>query len=196
MFHGLPLPELRLDAWRSRLAVVSQTPLLFSDTVANNIGLGKPDATRTQIEQAARLACVHEDIIRLPQGYETQVGERGVMLSGGQKQRLAIARAVLLESEILVLDDALSAVDGRTEFTILHNLRQWGRDKTLIITAHRLSALQGADEIMVLYHGTVAQRGGHEALLQQAGWYRDMFLYQQLEAALTADPDQPEVADA
>ncbi len=126
-FHDLPLPILQLDSWRARLAVVNQTPFLFSDTVANNIALGKPDATQAQIERVAQLASVHDDILRLPQGYETEVGERGVMLSGGQKQRISIARALLLEAEILILDDALSAVDGRTEHQILHNLRQWGR---------------------------------------------------------------------
>ncbi|VTR27781.1 Putative multidrug export ATP-binding/permease protein SAV1866 [Serratia fonticola] len=112
---ALPLTQIKLDEWRSRLSVVSQTPFLFSDSVANNIALGNPAATQEQIEQAARLASVHEDILRLPQGYETEVGERGVMLSGGQKQRISIARALLLEAEILILDDALSAVDGRTE---------------------------------------------------------------------------------
>ncbi len=126
-FHDVPLPRLQLDDWRSRLAVVSQTPFLFSDTIANNIALGCPTATQDQIEHVARLASVHEDILRLPQGYDTEVGERGVMLSGGQKQRISIARALLLDAEILILDDALSAVDGRTEHQILHNLRQWGR---------------------------------------------------------------------
>ncbi|MDN7197766.1 ABC transporter transmembrane domain-containing protein, partial [Klebsiella pneumoniae] len=111
-FHDLLLPILQLDSWRARLAVVNQTPFLFSDTVANNIALGKPDATQAQIERVAQLASVHDDILRLPQGYETEVGERGVMLSGGQKQRISIARALLLEAEILILDDALSAVDG------------------------------------------------------------------------------------
>lgn len=125
-FHDLLLPILQLDSWRARLAVVNQTPFLFSDTVANNIALGKPDATQAQIERVAQLASVHDDILRLPQGYETEVGERGVMLSGGQKQRISIARALLLEAEILILDDALSAVDGRTEHQILHNLRQVG----------------------------------------------------------------------
>ena len=195
-FHGLPLRTLDLDQWRGRLAVVSQTPFLFSDTVANNIALGRPNAGRREIERVAELASVHEDILRLPQGYETQVGERGVMLSGGQKQRLAIARALLLEAEILVLDDALSAVDGRTEHHILQNLRQWGEDRTLIITAHRLSALSNADEILVLSQGTVTQRGKHQGLLQQPGWYRDMFRYQQLEAALSDDDGRPEAADA
>ncbi|ELY6212531.1 SmdA family multidrug ABC transporter permease/ATP-binding protein [Cronobacter dublinensis] len=189
-FHGVPLARLHLDEWRARLAVVNQTPFLFSDTVASNIALGKPDATRDDIERAAQLACVHDDILRLPQGYETQVGERGVMLSGGQKQRISIARALLLEAEILVLDDALSAVDGRTEHQILHNLRQWGENRTVIISAHRLSALTEASEILVLQHGQVAQRGRHEALAAQPGWYRDMYRYQQLEAALDDAPGE------
>ncbi|EOY5422268.1 SmdA family multidrug ABC transporter permease/ATP-binding protein [Cronobacter dublinensis] len=189
-FHDVSLARLHLDEWRARLAVVNQTPFLFSDTVASNIALGKPDATRDDIERAAQLACVHDDILRLPQGYETQVGERGVMLSGGQKQRISIARALLLEAEILVLDDALSAVDGRTEHQILHNLRQWGENRTVIISAHRLSALTEASEILVLQHGQVAQRGRHEALAAQPGWYRDMYRYQQLEAALDDAPGE------
>ncbi|MBJ3814827.1 SmdA family multidrug ABC transporter permease/ATP-binding protein [Shimwellia pseudoproteus] len=188
-FHGVALPELQLDSWRERLAVVSQTPFLFSDTVANNIALGRPWASQAQIERAAQLASVHEDILRLPEGYNTEVGERGVMLSGGQKQRISIARALLLEAEILILDDALSAVDGRTEHQILQNLRQWGEGRTVIISAHRLSALTEASEILVLAHGGVAQRGRHEQLLGQPGWYRDMYRYQQLEAALDDGPN-------
>jgi len=186
-YHDIPLTQLRIDSWRSRLAVVSQTPFLFSDSVASNIALGKPDASQQEIERAAKLACVHEDILRLPRGYETEVGERGVMLSGGQKQRLSIARALLLDAEILILDDALSAVDGRTEHDILHNLRLWGKGRTLIISAHRLSALSEANEILVLQQGAVAQRGDHDALAAQPGWYRDMYRYQQLEAALDED---------
>ncbi|WP_142501762.1 SmdA family multidrug ABC transporter permease/ATP-binding protein [Klebsiella sp. 2680] len=191
-FHNVPLTRLQLDSWRARLAVVNQTPFLFSDTVARNIALGKPEATQAQIEHVARLACVHEDILRLPQGYNTEVGERGVMLSGGQKQRISIARALLLEAEILILDDALSAVDGRTEHQILHNLSQWGEGRTLIICAHRLSALTEASEILVMQHGHVAQRGRHEALSAQPGWYREMYRYQQLEAALDDVPQEPE----
>lgn len=187
-FHDIPLTRLQLDSWRSRLAVVSQTPFLFSDTVANNIALGRPQATQDEIEHVARLASVHEDILRLPQGYDTEVGERGVMLSGGQKQRISIARALLLNAEILILDDALSAVDGRTEHQILHNLRQWGEGRTVIISAHRLSALTEANEIIVMQHGHIAQRGEHDALVQQPGWYRDMYRYQQLEAALSDAP--------
>ena len=196
-FHDVPLTRLQLDSWRARLAVVNQTPFLFSDTVASNIALGKPDATQEQIEHVARLASVHEDILRLPQGYNTEVGERGVMLSGGQKQRISIARALLLEAEILILDDALSAVDGRTEHQILHNLRSWGQDRTVIISAHRLSALTEAGEILVMQHGGVAQRGDHAALAAQPGWYRDMYRYQQLEAALDDVPQEDkEVAGA
>ncbi len=193
-FHDLPLTQLQLDSWRSRLAVVSQTPFLFSDTVANNIALGCPQATREAIEHVARLASVHDDILRLPQGYETEVGERGVMLSGGQKQRISIARALLLNAEILILDDALSAVDGRTEHQILHNLRQWGEGRTVIISAHRLSALTEASEILVMQHGHIVQRGQHEQLADQPGWYRDMYRYQQLEAALDDVPDTNEEA--
>ncbi|MGF6237184.1 ATP-binding cassette subfamily B multidrug efflux pump [Leclercia sp. 1548] len=193
-FHDLPLTQLQLDSWRSRLAVVSQTPFLFSDTVANNIALGCPQATREAIEHVARLASVHDDILRLPQGYETEVGERGVMLSGGQKQRISIARALLLNAEILILDDALSAVDGRTEHQILHNLRQWGEGRTVIISAHRLSALTEASEILVMQHGHIVQRGQHEQLADQPGWYRDMYRYQQLEAALDDVPDINEEA--
>ncbi|HAJ6528801.1 TPA: SmdA family multidrug ABC transporter permease/ATP-binding protein [Escherichia fergusonii] len=191
-FHDIPLPQLQLDSWRSRLAVVSQTPFLFSDTVANNIALGCPNATQQEIEHVARLASVHDDILRLPQGYDTEVGERGVMLSGGQKQRISIARALLVNAEILILDDALSAVDGRTEHQILHNLRQWGQGRTVIISAHRLSALTEASEIIVMQHGHIAQRGNHDALAQQSGWYRDMYRYQQLEAALD---DAPEIRE-
>ena len=196
-FHDIPLTRLQLDDWRSRLAVVSQTPFLFSDTVANNIALGHPNATQEEIEQVAKLASVHDDIRRLPQGYETEVGERGVMLSGGQKQRISIARALLLNAEILILDDALSAVDGRTEHQILHNLRQWGEGRTVIISAHRLSALTEANEILVMQHGHIAQRGEHERLAEQPGWYRDMYRYQQLEAELNDAPEQrEEAADA
>lgn len=187
-FHGISLRELRLDEWRARLAVVSQTPFLFSDSVAMNIALGKPDATQEDIERVAKLASVHEDILRLPEGYQTEVGERGVMLSGGQKQRISIARALLLDAEILILDDALSAVDGRTEYQILHNLREWGENRTVIISAHRLSALTEASEILVLQQGAVAQRGLHSELSHQRGWYRDMHRFQQIEAQLD-EPD-------
>lgn len=183
-YHSLPLNKIKLDDWRARMSVVSQMPFLFSASIAENIALGHPSATQDEIERAAVLACVHEDILNLVEGYQTQVGERGVMLSGGQKQRIAIARALLMESEILILDDALSAVDGRTEYQILQNLRSWGQNRTLIISAHRLSGLLHANEILVLQDGQISQRGTHTELVEQAGWYRNMYRYQQLEAAL------------
>ncbi|AFH93217.1 SmdA family multidrug ABC transporter permease/ATP-binding protein [Providencia stuartii] len=186
-YQGKPLPEIRLDEWRGRLAVVNQSPFLFSDTIAGNIALGNPQATVEQIEEAARIACVHDDILRLPEGYQTQVGERGVMLSGGQKQRISIARAILQNAEILILDDALSAVDGQTEFTILQNLSRWREGKTLIISAHRLSALVDADNILVLSQGSIAAEGIHSTLSVQPGWYKDMYHYQQIEATLDGD---------
>ncbi|VFP78891.1 Multidrug resistance-like ATP-binding protein MdlA [Candidatus Erwinia haradaeae] len=194
-FHETPLSQIRLDSWRSRLAVASQTPFLFSDSVAKNIALGRPTSTQHEIEYVAKLAHVHEDILRLPYGYETQVGERGVMLSGGQKQRIAIARALLLNAEILVLDDALSAVDGRTEHQIMHNLRHWGESRTVIITAHRLSVLAEANEILVLKNGIVTQRGDHQKLLANKGWYREMYRYQQLEDVLDKDNIEYGAAD-
>ncbi|MEX9840283.1 SmdA family multidrug ABC transporter permease/ATP-binding protein [Providencia rettgeri] len=186
-YQGLSLPEIRLDEWRARLSIVNQSPFLFSDTVAGNIALGRLNATQDEIEQAARIACVHDDILRLPEGYSTQVGERGVMLSGGQKQRISIARAILQNAEILVLDDALSAVDGQTEFTILQNLSHWRQGRTMIISAHRLSALVEADNIIVLSQGAIVSRGKHEALIEQSGWYKDMYQYQQIEAALDGE---------
>ncbi|WIE08974.1 MULTISPECIES: SmdA family multidrug ABC transporter permease/ATP-binding protein [Providencia] len=186
-YQGLSLPEIRLDEWRARLSIVNQSPFLFSDTVAGNIALGRPNATQDEIEQAARIACVHDDILRLPEGYSTQVGERGVMLSGGQKQRISIARAILQNAEILVLDDTLSAVDGQTEFTILQNLSHWRQGRTMIISAHRLSALVEADNIIVLSQGAIVSRGKHEALIEQSGWYKDMYQYQQIEAALDGE---------
>ncbi|EKT53512.1 SmdA family multidrug ABC transporter permease/ATP-binding protein [Providencia sneebia] len=186
-YQNKPLKDLRLNEWRGRLAIVNQSPFLFSDTIAANIALGHPQATQEQIAEAARIACVHDDILRLPEGYETQVGERGVMLSGGQKQRISIARAILQNAEILILDDALSAVDGQTEFTILQNLNQWRQGKTLIISAHRLSALVESDLTLVLSQGHVVAEGKHSELINLPGWYKDMYRYQQIEAALDGD---------
>lgn len=186
-FQSIPIYQLKLDEWRARLAVVNQTPFLFSDTIAGNIALGRPNATKDEIEAVAKLANIHDDILRLPEGYQTQVGEKGVMLSGGQKQRISIARALLLDAEILLLDDALSAVDGQTEYQILQNLSQWRKDRTLIISAHRLSALVGATHILVLKQGEIVEQGTHQQLISIPGWYQDMYHYQQLEAALDDD---------
>ncbi|WP_367680394.1 ABC transporter transmembrane domain-containing protein [Candidatus Fukatsuia anoeciicola] len=183
-YQGISLTKILLDDWRARLAVVGQVPFLFSDTISANIAFSQPGATQQQIEQVARLVSMHEDILHLPRGYLTEVGERGVMLSGGQKQRIAIARALLLNTEILILDDALSAVDGQTEHQILKNLRCWEQDRTVIISAHRLSVLTKANEILVLQQGRVIQRGCHHVLLNQLGWYRKMYYYQQIKTQL------------
>lgn len=184
----VPVQEYDLEALRAMFGIVPQDPFLFSTTVADNIALGCPDAGMTAVEAAACLACVADDIARFPAGYATMVGERGITLSGGQKQRIALARALLLDPEILVLDDALSAVDVRTEHRILAGLRAARRGRTTLIVAHRLSAVMHADEIIVLRHGTITERGDHETLMQHNGWYAQMFRYQQIERAIDEHP--------
>lgn len=176
---SVPIERLALGELRRQFAYVPQEPFLFSTPIAANIALGRPDASQEEIERVARIACVHDDIVRFPKGYETEVGEKGVTLSGGQKQRLAIARALLLEAPILVLDDALSAVDAHTEQQILHALKAHRR--TLILVSHRMTAVEQADEILVLEQGRVSERGRHGALMAHNGWYADMVRYQRLE---------------
>lgn len=178
------IQDAPLASWRQRFAVVNQSPFLFSQSIFENIALGAPQASKDAVYHVAKLACIHEDILAFPDGYQTQVGEKGITLSGGQKQRIAIARAMLLNADILVLDDALSAVDGRTEHQILHNLEMHYRHQSLIVIAHRLTALREADEILVLDQGKVAERGQHVALVAQSGWYAQMYQYQKLEQAV------------
>ena len=176
--------QFTLKNLRSHIAIVPQTPFLFSVSIAENIALARPDATRQEIEAAAKLAQVHEDIVAFADGYDTEVGERGVTLSGGQKQRIAIARALLQDAPILVLDDALSAVDAKTEQAILDRLRAAGRNRTTLIVSHHLSAIRGADHIVVLDRGAIVEQGTHESLLGNNGWYRETFEYQRLEQAV------------
>ncbi|EOU2461798.1 ABC transporter transmembrane domain-containing protein [Vibrio navarrensis] len=190
MQHGdihygqVALKNADLEQWRSKFAVVSQSPFLFSCSIFENIALGCPNASKEEVFRAAKLACIHDDILKFPDGYDTEVGEKGITLSGGQKQRIAIARAMLLNAEILILDDALSAVDGRTEHQILRNLEQHYRHQSLIVIAHRLTALEKANEIVVLNHGHIVERGTHKALLDNHAWYAEMYRYQQLEQAM------------
>ncbi|MCF9124017.1 ATP-binding cassette domain-containing protein [Vibrio parahaemolyticus] len=183
-FGDVKIKDAILPQWRNRFAVVNQSPFLFSKSIFDNIALGNPQATKEQVYQAAKLACIHDDIEKFPDGYQTEVGEKGITLSGGQKQRIAIARAMLLNAQVLVLDDALSAVDGRTEHQILKNLETHYRDQALIVIAHRLTALEAADEIIVLNHGHVTERGKHHSLLEHQDWYAEMFQYQRLEQAM------------
>src|SRR5574337_97577 len=183
-WSGVALADYALAALRAAVAWVPQEPFLFSATVAENIALARPQASRTEIEAVARLAAVHDEIAGLPRGYDTPVGERGVTLSGGQRQRVAIARALLADAPLLLLDDALSAVDAHTEVRILAALRQARRGRSVVIVSHRLSTVQDADQILVLRHGRVAERGDHAALLAAAGWYATQWRVQQLEASI------------
>ncbi|ELP9500175.1 TPA: ABC transporter transmembrane domain-containing protein [Vibrio alginolyticus] len=183
-FGDVEIKDALLPQWRNRFAVVNQSPFLFSKSIFDNIALGNPNAEKEEVYRAAKLACIHDDIEKFPEGYQTEVGEKGITLSGGQKQRIAIARAMLLNAQVLVLDDALSAVDGRTEHQILKNLETHYRDQALIVIAHRLTALEAADEIIVLNHGHITERGQHSALLAHQGWYAEMLEYQKLEQAM------------
>ena len=193
-WDGVKLDDYTLDALRAGIAWVPQEPFLFSASVAENIALARPDASRAQIEAAAIDAAVHDDILRLPQGYDTPVGERGITLSGGQRQRVAIARALLASgpggASLLLLDDALSAVDTGTAARILASLRRHGQGRTVILISHRLATVMEADQIAVLRHGRITEQGRHEDLtaLVQAdghlGWYAAQWRVQQIEVSL------------
>lgn len=179
---GKPVSAYPLAALRQCFAYVPQDPFLFSLTLAENIALYRPDASREAVREAAYCACIDTDIQDLPSGYDTPVGERGITLSGGQRQRVAIARALLSDAPILILDDALSAVDLDTERLILQRLNARLQGRTAILISHRLSALRGADTILVLAQGHQLQQGSHDELLKEDGWYSRMWAYQQLEA--------------
>lgn len=181
LFGNVPLSDYKLQSFREAIGYVPQDHFLFSATVSENIAFGKPDASKEDIIHAAKTAYIHHDILEFTEGYETVVGERGVSLSGGQKQRISIARALLMDPEVLILDDSLSAVDAKTEEAILTALKENRKGKTTIITAHRLSSIQHADLILVLEDSKIAQRGTHEELMLEEGWYKDMYLRQQLE---------------
>ncbi len=181
---GHPLREIPLKVLRTNIACVPQDSFLFSDTLQNNIAFGSEDKSLEAVEQAAKDACIHDNIIEFPDAYQTIVGERGVTLSGGQKQRSSIARALMKDAPILLLDDALSAVDTDTERQILNNLRRLRNGRTTIIVAHRISTIQDADHILVLDDGRVEEYGTHDELINNGGLYQSLYRKQQLEEQL------------
>ncbi|UFS72211.1 ABC transporter ATP-binding protein/permease [Geomonas sp. RF6] len=181
---GVDLNRIPLKTLRDAIGFVPQESFLFSRTIAENIGYGKPDATREEIERAARIAGLTPDLAKFPAGLDTMVGERGVALSGGQKQRVAIARAVIKDPAVLILDDPLSAVDADTEEEILRALGSYYQDRTVLIVSHRLSPLRDCDRIIVLHEGEIVEEGSHDELVALGGRYADIYREEQLKAEI------------
>ncbi|MCB2210866.1 ABC transporter ATP-binding protein/permease [bacterium] len=182
---GVDIRNWRKDDLRKRIAIVPQDPLLFSTSIRDNIRLGG-DYTDADVDRAVEISRLVQDLDDFPNGLDTEVGERGITLSGGQKQRVAIARAVIRDSELLIFDDALSAVDASTEEMILNNLNTYIEGRTAIIITHRTSSVKAADEIIVLDDGTIAERGKHNDLIKQGGVYADLFQRQKMASELEA----------
>lgn len=178
---GIPITQLNLDSLRSAIGFVPQDPFLFSDTISNNIRFGKEDASKEEITMAAQNAVVHDNILEFKDQYNTVLGERGVTLSGGQKQRVSIARAIIKNPKILIFDDCLSAVDTETEEKILENLERVSKEKTTFIISHRVSSAKNADQIIILNDGEIVQQGTHQQLINQKGYYKDLYEQQLLE---------------
>jgi ATP-binding cassette subfamily B protein len=181
LVDGVDVRDLELQALRRAIGVIPQDPFLFSATVRENITFGAPLLGDDEVVRIARLAQAHEFVERLPDGYDTVIGERGITLSGGQRQRLAIARAIAVDPRILILDDATASVDATTEAKIRLGLREAMRGRTTLIIAHRLSTISLADEIVVLDGGRIAARGTHDELLQTSQVYRDIYEHGLLE---------------
>ena len=174
---------------RRDIVLVPQDIFLFSESIADNIRLGNPEASDEEVFEAARIAQVYDEIMEFEQKFETVVGERGVTLSGGQKQRVAIARALLTNPNILILDDALSAVDTKTERRILNRLIEIRKGKTTLIIAHRISSLQHSDLIIVINEGIIAEQGTHQNLLAKGGLYKDLYEKQRIRARLEGEEE-------
>ena len=179
--NGHDIRDYRLTDLRGLMGYVPQDQFLFATSILDNIRFGNSNLPLSAVEEATKLAQVYNDIVDMPQGFDTLIGEKGVSLSGGQKQRLAMSRAMILDPDILILDDSLSAVDAKTEYAIIDNLKETRKDKTTIITAHRLSAVVHADLILVLQNGQIIERGTHDDLLALDGWYAQTYQSQQLE---------------
>lgn len=185
LIDNQPIHEVNLDDLRDHIGVVPQDAFLFSDSIKNNIKFGNEGATDEQVIEAAKKAVVHDNIINFANGYETVLGERGITLSGGQKQRVSIARALIKNAPILLLDDCLSAVDTETEEAILNNLLVFCKDKTTIIVSHRISSAKNADKIIILEEGTIIQQGTHNQLIEQDGYYKELYLKQLAEKEIS-----------
>ncbi|KRM32656.1 ABC transporter ATP-binding protein [Lactobacillus intestinalis] len=179
--NGHDIREIPLNVLLREISYVPQNNYLFSTSIQNNISFSQIDADNNQVVEAAKKSDLHNDILQMPRAYQTLVGENGISLSGGQKQRMSIARALLKHSQILILDDALSAVDAKTENEILNSLKKERKGKTTLIATHRLTAVKNADLILVLKNGRIIERGSHDDLLQENGWYADMWRRQELE---------------
>jgi ATP-binding cassette subfamily B protein len=186
LVDGVDVRRLPLARLRGAIGMVPQESFLFSSTVYENIALGRPEATRQEVAEAAELAGLSSDLADFPQGLDTVVGERGITLSGGQKQRVALARAILRRPRILVLDDALSAIDTHTEETILRNLERVFPGRTVFLVSHRISTVRHADLILVIEDGRIADRGRHDELVARGGLYAELDQRQQLEEELAA----------
>ncbi|MGZ8366260.1 MAG: lipid A export permease/ATP-binding protein MsbA [Nitrospira sp.] len=178
VLDGIPLTSYELQSLRGHIGIVSQEIFLFDDTVRSNIAFGRSDANPLEVEQAAKLAYAHDFILRLPKGYETIIGERGVKLSGGERQRLAIARAILRDPPLLILDEATSALDTESERIVQLALANLMKNRTTLVVAHRLSTIQNADRIIVLDRGAIVEMGSHDELLRQGGVYRRLHAMQ------------------
>lgn len=181
LIDGQDIRQAKVADLRGLFGIVSQEPILFNDTVRNNIVFGKADISQEQIEEAARVANAHDFIVKLPQGYKTVIGDRGGKLSGGERQRLTIARAVLKDPPILILDEATSSLDSESEKLVQDALAKLMKDRTTIVIAHRLSTIQNADEIIVMSEGKIAERGIHSSLMQQGGIYNKLVELQAFE---------------